>query len=229
MNVSCRLSLTRKKFSLKCDIVFPESQITVLTGNSGGGKTTLLRCLAGLEKECVGDITVFGREWQSKNSRVATHERKIGYVFQEASLFPHLTVLQNIEYGFQRLPQLERVISVDDVITLLEIDHLKNRKTENLSGGERQRVAMARALAVNPQLLLLDEPFAALDEATRFEMTNRLRELVAKSKITTIYVTHARAELRLLAENIIHLEKGKVLFQGKRSEYLSWKKMHRNL
>src|SRR5690606_21567063 len=129
---------------------------------SGSGKTTLLRCIAGLERAPRGRLAVAGDIWQDSHCWLPSHRRPIGYVFQEASLFAHLSVMANLAYGVKRVTGAPRV-SLDQAIELLGIDHLLDRKPERLSGGERQRVSIARALAVSPRLLLMDEPLAALD------------------------------------------------------------------
>ena len=147
------------RFCLDVDLNLPLRGVTALFGPSGSGKTTLLRCIAGLERAPHGRLTVGGEIWQDGHHWVPTHKRPLGYIFQEASLFSHLTVLGNLHYGLRRISTAARV-SIEHAIELLGISHLLDRKPDWLSGGERQRVAIARALAVNPRLLLMDEPVA---------------------------------------------------------------------
>lgn len=149
-------------FSLNVDLTLPSRGVTALFGHSGSGKTTLLRCIAGLERAREGRLIVDGEVWQDANTWMPTYQRPIGYVFQEASLFDHLSVINNLRYGMKRVTDAQRV-SLEQAIELLGIDHLLDRKPNRLSGGERQRVGIARALAVSPRLLLMDEPLAALD------------------------------------------------------------------
>ena len=157
--------LKRQDFTLDLDLTLPGDGITALFGASGSGKTTVLRILAGLEPAARGRICVQGEVWQNSDQNLfkPIHQRALGYVFQEASLFEHLNVQGNLQYGFTRTPAKERKQSWNDTLALLGIGHLLKRWPHELSGGERQRVAIARALATSPRLLLLDEPLAALD------------------------------------------------------------------
>ena len=171
--------------------------VTALFGQSGCGKTTLLRCIAGLERS-VGRLEVNGEVWQDEMNFLPTHQRPIGYVFQEASLFAHLTVRGNLEYGKRRA--LRRMTSADfsnfdSVVDLLGVGALLERKPDRLSGGERQRVAIARALLASPRLLLMDEPLAALDHARKQEILPYLERLHEELDIPVIYVSHAPDEV----------------------------------
>ncbi len=185
--------------------------LTAVTGPSGAGKTTFLRCLAGLER-AVGRISVKGLIWQDEKIFLPTHRRPLGYVFQEASLFPHLTVRQNLNYGAKRArareaasPTLPKpAIDLDRFITILGISHLMERKPETLSGGERQRTALARALASRPHILLLDEPLAALDQERKEEILPYLEKL-RDLKLPIIYVSHSRDEINRLADRVVSL------------------------
>ena len=160
--IQTRFLLARPGFTLDVDLDLPARGVTALFGPSGSGKTTLLRCLAGLERAPCAFLSVGGEIWQDDTRWLPTHQRPLGYVFQDASLFAHLTVLGNLRYGMRRTGEAPRV-SLEHAIELLGIGHLLERRPERLSGGELQRVAIARVLALSPRLLLMDEPLAALD------------------------------------------------------------------
>lgn len=203
--------LDRGDFALKVDLTLPAHGITVLFGPSGSGKTTLLRCVAGLEK--AQGLISFGHEvWQDSARGLIkpTWQREIGYVFQEASLFEHLNVRQNLHFGLRRARKNNRTDVLDTALELLGIRHLLDRTVTSLSGGERQRVSIARALATQPQLLLLDEPLASLDGARRKEVLPWLETLHAELKIPMLYVTHSVDELARLADQVILLDHGNV-------------------
>ncbi|GAO36023.1 molybdenum ABC transporter ATP-binding protein [Sulfuricella sp. T08] len=159
-NLSARLGLALGNFRLDASFDVPGRGVTALFGNSGSGKTTVLRCLAGLERAPDGCLTVNGELWQDENNGffLPTHRRPLGYVFQEASLFPHLNVRHNLEYGWKRIPAAERRVSFELAVELVGIGQLLNHSPAHLSGGERQRVAIARALLSSPRLPLMDEP-----------------------------------------------------------------------
>ncbi len=166
MSIRARFELRREGFSLDVDLEIPGSGVTALFGPSGCGKTTLLRAIAGLEFEATGTLRVGDAVWQGPERFLPPHQRPLGYVFQEPSLFAHLDVRRNLEYGRRRLKRPPE-ISLDQVVALLGIGHLLDRRPHQLSGGEQQRVAIARALAVSPEILLLDEPLTALDQARK--------------------------------------------------------------
>jgi molybdate transport system ATP-binding protein len=170
--------LSHGAFTLQAEFSAPAQGITALFGPSGSGKTTLLRCVAGLE-HARGSLSFNGEVWQddAKKVFVPTHRRPIGYVFQEASLFPHLSVQRNLEYGWKQVPVGERRVQFDEAVALLGIGHLLARDPQRLSGGERQRVAIARALLTSPRLLLMDEPLSALDHQSKLEILPYLERL----------------------------------------------------
>ncbi len=211
--IEINLALSRTDFLLDVDLKIPSTGVTVLFGASGSGKSTLLRCIAGLE-HAKGGLSVNGKIWQDDTSFLPPHKRQVGYVFQEASLFPHLTVMQNLQYGLQRQKQADMRFSLDSLIDLLGIAHLLTRKPAKLSGGEKQRIAIARALAVNPQVLLMDEPMSALDMARKLEVLPFLEKLRDELAMPVIYVTHASNELIRLADHMIVLNAGKVIAEG---------------
>ncbi|WP_132781246.1 molybdenum ABC transporter ATP-binding protein [Pseudomonas aeruginosa] len=152
-------------FELDIDLALPGRGVTALFGHSGSGKSTCLRCIAGLEKAAEGEVTINGETWQDsrRNLFVAPHRRALGYVFQDANLFRHLTVRRNLAFGLKRIAAAERRVELEQACALLGIEHLLERMPERLSGGEQQRVGIARALLTSPRLLLMDEPLASLD------------------------------------------------------------------
>lgn len=208
-------------FQLQVDVTLPGRGITAIFGQSGSGKTTLLRCLAGLQQASQGKLEVNGDVWQSKTSFLPTHKRPLGYVFQEASLFEHLTVQGNLNYARKRAHRGQVLLADDQVVEMMGISPLLNRHAAQLSGGERQRVAIARALLINPQLLLMDEPLAALDTARKQEILPYLENLRAELDIPIIYVSHALDEVARLADHMVVLDEGKVKAQGELAEVLS--------
>ena len=219
-SIQARFKLDWPGFSLDVDLSLPGRGVTALFGPSGCGKTTLLRSIAGLERPPNGLLSVNGELWQDDGIWVPTHRRPLAYVFQESSLFPHLSVMGNLQYGRQRA---SRAVSFDlsQVIALLGIEALLSRKPDALSGGERQRVAIARALAVNPRLLLMDEPLAALDMQRKQEILPYLERMQQTLDIPIIYVTHAPDEVARLAHHIVMLEHGKVAASGSLYDTLS--------
>ncbi len=190
-------------------MTIPAHGVTALFGPSGCGKTTLLRAIAGLEIGANGYLRIGEEVWQDKTRFVPPHKRSVGYVFQEASLFSHLNVEQNLQYGQKRIAASEQRISLNQSIELLNIDHLLHRKPSQLSGGERQRVAIARALAVSPKILLMDEPLSALDLALKREIMPYLESLNSELNIPVLFVSHEPGELARLADHIVLLDKGR--------------------
>ena len=209
-----RLALRRPAFTLDVALALPPRGITVLFGPSGSGKTTVLRCVAGLER-ARGAVRVSGRTWQddARGEFLPTSRRPLGYVFQEASLFPHLSVAGNLRYA-QRRARDANAISLDRAVELLGIGGLLERSTADLSGGERQRVAIARALATQPELLLLDEPLASLDPARRRELLPWLEHLRDGLGIPMLYVTHSADEMARLADTVVLMDAGRVVASG---------------
>jgi molybdate transport system ATP-binding protein len=217
--IQARFLLEREGFTLDVDLELPARGVTALFGQSGSGKTTLLRCIAGLERAPRGRLAVHGEIWQDDHRWVPTHRRPLGYVFQEASLFPHLTVLGNLRYGMRRGPAAKRT-GLDHAIALLGIGHLLERSADRLSGGERQRVAIARALAVEPRLLLMDEPLASLDLKRKQEILPYLERLHAELDLPVLYVSHSPDEVARLSDHLVALEGGRVRAEGPLAETL---------
>lgn len=210
-------------FTLDVDVQLPGKGVTVLFGHSGCGKTTLLRCIAGLERAPQGVLRVNGKLWQDSKQDVflPTHKRPLGYVFQEASLFPHLNVRKNLEFGRKRTDFVRNPNGLEQAVELLGISHLLERMPNKLSGGERQRVAIARALAVCPQVLLMDEPLAALDLKRKQEILPFLTRLQSELDLPILYVTHSPQEVTQLADHLVVLEAGKVVASGALAETLT--------
>ncbi|MFS2199398.1 molybdenum ABC transporter ATP-binding protein [Pseudomonas sp. Pseusp3] len=214
--IQMRLKLRYPGFALDVDLQLPGRGVTALYGHSGSGKTTCLRCIAGLERADHGFIQVNDEVWQDSENKVfvAPHKRALGYVFQEASLFPHLSVLANLEFGLKRIPKPQRRVDMAHATELLGISHLLDRHPHNLSGGERQRVGIARALLTSPKLLLMDEPLAALDAQRKSEILPYLQRLHDELEIPVLYVSHSQDEVARLADHIVLLSNGKALASG---------------
>lgn len=221
MSLRARLALRRGDFDLDVDFECPSADVTAVIGPSGSGKTTLLRCIAGLEREARGEIHFQSQLWQDDEHFVPTHKRPVGYVFQEARLFPHLSVRKNLEFGYKRLDARERKVPFDQAVSLLGIAALLERSPRKLSGGERQRVAIARALLCSPLLLLMDEPLASLDLESRAQIIPYFEALQRELQLPIVYVTHAPLEVVRLAARIILLERGKVRAHGPIHEVLT--------
>ena len=208
-------------FSLDIDLTLPDQGITAIFGESGSGKTTLLRCIAGLQSVNEGFIQINNETWHDASMSVPAHQRSVGYVFQEASLFQHLTVDGNLDYALKRADKNHNHIGRQRVIDMMDIGRLLVRKPSQLSGGERQRVAIARVLLINPQVLLMDEPLAALDTQRRREILPYLERLHQECEMPVFYVTHSLEEVTRLADYLVLLEEGKVAAQGNLVEMLS--------
>lgn len=207
-------------FSLQAELELPARGVTAVFGPSGSGKTTILRCMAGLEVDPNGYFSFNNEVWQDGKHWLPTHKRALGYVFQEASLFSHLSVLDNLRYGQRRMSGAAS-IDLQQAIDLLGITPLLERHTSSLSGGERQRVAIARALAVSPKILLMDEPLAALDLARKQEVLPYLERLHDELDIPIIYVSHSADEVARLADHLVVMEQGSVVASGPLQETLA--------
>jgi len=206
---------------LEVDCAFPSRGVTALFGRSGSGKTTLLRCIAGFERRGVERICLDGELWQDAMHCVPTHQRALGYVFQEPTLFPHYDVRGNLEFALRRVPEPERRVGFEEAVSLLGLQSLLHQRTQQLSGGERQRVAIARAILSSPRLLLLDEPLSNLDELGKAEILPHLERLRDVSSVPIIYVSHQLNEVMRLADHLVLLEAGRVQASGPLQELLS--------
>jgi len=214
MSIQARFRFSLEQFRLDVDLDLPGRGITALFGPSGCGKTSLLRAIAGLDRHTGCRLQVGNECWQDERRFLEPHRRPIGYVFQEASLFEHLDVAGNLQYGLKRVPVAEQRISLDRAIALLGIGGLLTRRPATLSGGERQRVAIARALAVSPRLLLMDEPLAAVDLERRQEILPWIESLHQELDIPILYVSHSPEEVARLADHLVLLRAGRSVASG---------------
>lgn len=219
MKVSFQLN--RGDFNLDASFDLPEQGVTAIYGRSGCGKTTLLRCMAGLEPDAHGQLVIGDQAWQSGAQATAVHQRALGYVFQEASLFPHLNVADNLRFGWRRLVASHRRVAWQPTIDLLGLNDLMSRYPDQLSGGQRQRVALGRALLASPDLLLMDEPMASLDSTSKAEILPYLERLHQALAIPVVYVSHSLEEVLRLADHLVLLDDGVVQTQGPLAEVLA--------
>ena len=196
--------------------------ITCVMGPSGSGKSTILAALAGLAVPDRGTVSLGGQTWldTAAGIDVPVHARRLSYMFQGLALFPHMTAQRNVEYGIHHLERGERASKAIALLDRLGVKHLAARRPRTFSGGEAQRVALARAIAPAPKLMLLDEPFSALDRDLRAQLTKLVRELVAELGIPLIHVTHSVAEVRQLADQVLRIEKGRIVDRGTAADVL---------
>ena len=220
--IRARFLVSHAGFSLDVDLDLPGRGVSALFGHSGSGKTSCLRCFAGLDRPQQGYLQVAGELWQDSERGffLPAHKRAIGYVFQDANLFSHLSVRQNLEYGQRRIPATQRKVALDQALQLLGIGHLLERMPSALSGGERQRVGIARALVTSPRLLLMDEPLASLDLKRKQEVLPYLQRLHEELDIPVLYVSHAPDEVARLADHLVLLDEGLVRASGPLKELL---------
>lgn len=198
-------------FLLDVDLELPTSGFTIVFGPSGSGKTSFVRCLMGLEHSMVGYVRFRENIWHKKNAILPTHKRSVATVFQDAHLFPHLNVLENLRYAASRAKTLD---DINSVVEELLLSHLLKRKPHTLSGGEKKRVAIARALLSKPAMLCMDEPLSGLDTSGRRQILELLTKVQVKRGIPVIYITHAMDEVTYLADYVVVLESGKVVRHG---------------
>lgn len=212
--IEAALQLSKSDFQLDAKFSVPGRGVTAVFGPSGCGKTTLLRVIAGLEPDTRGSLSVNAQRWLSAQGPKAVEQRRVGVVFQDPSLFPHLTVEENLLYGRKRLTKESKTIDIQSLISSLDIKRLLPRYPEGLSGGERQRVALGRALLAEPALLLMDEPLSALDQGSREELMSLLEKFLQDIDIPVFYVTHSSEEVARLADNLVLLANGRVTDHG---------------
>lgn len=214
--IEARLTLRHPGFTLDVDLRLPGRGVSAICGVSGSGKTTLLRVVAGLEKRADGVLRIDGETWQDSAAGIflPPYRRALGMVFQDAALFPHLSVRDNLAFGQRRMRGVGRALETTPVIELLGIGHLLERRPDKLSGGEQQRVAIARALLTGPRLLLMDEPLAALDERRKAELLPWLDRLHDELEIPILYVSHSLPEVARLADYLVVLDAGRTLAAG---------------
>lgn len=212
---NCSIQLHRRDFSIEAAFDIPSRGVLGIFGHSGSGKTTILRCIAGLERDVQGQITVNGKKWMDGKRTISSQARNVGYIFQDSRLFPHLSVEANLEYGARRCRAVNgNAVKKEHLLELLNIGHLLSRKPHQLSGGEKQRVAIGRALLKNPQLMLMDEPLASLDATRKQEILPFLDRLHAELKIPMLYVSHSLGEVSRLCDHILVMEQGRIQFKG---------------
>ncbi len=218
--IRAEIKSTLGEFVLDVSLDIPARGITALFGHSGSGKTSLLRAVAGLQS-FEGSLMVEGEAWQQGRNILPLHKRPIGYVFQEASLFHHLSVRENLLFGFKRIPKKSRQLSLQQVVEWLGLEPLLKRRPQHLSGGERQRVAIGRALLTSPKLLLMDEPLSALDDQSKRDILPYLERLHDYLPIPVLYVSHSLTEVARLADHMVWLKKGRVVDSGSVQSMLS--------
>ncbi|MDX1368872.1 molybdenum ABC transporter ATP-binding protein [Pseudomonas sp.] len=220
--IQARFKVEHAGFTLDVELNLPGRGVSALFGHSGSGKTSCLRCFAGLDQPSEGYLQVNGELWQdsAQGIFVPAHQRAVGYVFQDANLFAHLSVRRNLEYGLKRIPAAQRRIALEQAVELLGIGHLLQRLPGNLSGGEQQRIGIARALLTSPRLLLLDEPLASLDLKRKQEVLPYLERLHEELEIPIVYVSHSPDEVARLADHLVLLEDGRVQASGPLKETL---------
>jgi len=218
------LSIRRRQgdFTLSVDLAAGDG-ITALFGRSGSGKTSVVNMVAGLSRPDQGRIEVDGRLLfeSARGIDLPPDKRRLGYVFQEGRLFPHLSVLHNLRFGLERTPPAERKVGFDDVVEVLGISTLLDRRPAGLSGGEKQRVAIGRALLASPRILLMDEPLAALDSSRKDEVLPFIADLARRFSIPILYVSHAMDEVLRLADTLVLMENGQVAAAGPAEDILS--------
>lgn len=211
-NINKNYGETRAVIDLDLDL--PSSAITVLLGPSGCGKTTTLRLVAGLEKPNSGDIWIGDQQVSGDGTWVSATKRRIGMVFQDYALFPHLTVGQNVAFGIPKLGGAKRKQRIGEMLELVGLSGLESRFPHQLSGGQQQRIALARALAPAPSVMLLDEPFSNLDASLRQSMREEMRSILHEAEVTTVFVTHDQEEALRLADELVVMEGGRLQQQG---------------
>ncbi|SBS30444.1 Sulfate/thiosulfate import ATP-binding protein CysA [Marinomonas aquimarina] len=221
--IHAQFHLTRQSkglepFELKVSTELPSQGVTAIFGHSGSGKTTFLRCVAGLERAQSGYLEVQGQIWQGPKQFLPTHQRPLGYVFQESSLFDHLTAMGNLKFAIKRAAAPTTTEAFERIVSLMGIESILMRYPNQLSGGERQRVAIARALLIQPRILLMDEPLASLDSARKQEILPYLAKLRSSLDIPILYVSHSVDEIAQLADHVVVLESGHMVAQGALSE-----------
>lgn len=207
------VQIAKKLWHFTLDISFQiNKQIMVLWGPSGSGKTTILQCLAGLQKPTSGSIKLGGRALFSSEEKISVPARfrNVGYLFQDYALFPHMTVRNNVLYGLKGKKQTGANMDPVELLDSFGVGHLVDRYPSQLSGGEKQRVALARALVVEPQLLLLDEPFSALDKNTRIALRQEIKNLHQRWEIPFVMVSHDEEDAKYLGNVIVSIDKGRV-------------------
>ncbi len=201
------------EFTLELKLRIEQGEFVTLFGESGAGKTTLLRCLAGLAEPDAGSIRINGETWfdSAKQTRLPVQQRRVGYMFQDYALFPNMSVRGNLEFALRKGSDSKRVAELIEIMALGELQH---RKPNSLSGGQQQRVALARALAAESHLLLLDEPFSALDHETKVRLQDEVLRLQRHFGLTTVMVSHDVSEVYRLSKRVLIIEHGCIVRDG---------------
>jgi molybdate transport system ATP-binding protein len=217
IDITKKLFSAQGEFTLALKMSIAQGEFVALFGQSGAGKTTLLRCLAGLEKPDSGLIKVNGVSWFDSRAGIMlkTQYRHAGYMFQDYALFPNMTIRGNLEFALRPEAKRERV---NELIELMGLGDLQHRKPDTLSGGQKQRVALARAIAAEPDMLLLDEPFSALDHATKVRLQDEVMRLQRHFGLTTVMISHDISEVYKLSQRVMVIEQGRITKQGAPAE-----------
>lgn len=225
LNIQKKLKAASGEMELAINTQIKQGDLVSFYGKSGAGKTTILKILAGLLKPEKGEIIVQGNTWlnTSKKINLKPQKRKVGYVFQDYSLFPNMTVKKNLEFALNK-NQDQKIIS--ELIEIVELGDLRNRKPETLSGGQKQRVALARALVQKPSILMLDEPLSALDSEIRYKLQQHILQVHHEFKLTTILISHDISEILRMSDYLFELEAGKIIRQGKPSELFQFQNLN---
>lgn len=231
-NFSIELKNKSGHFNLIFNESFKKGEVISLFGPSGSGKTTFLRVMAGLIAPDKGTITVNNQEWYNKEKKInlPPQKRNVGFLFQDYALFPNMTVEENLNFVFggkETKSQKNQII--DDLLNLVKLYEYKKRKPQSLSGGQKQRLALIRALIRKPDILLLDEPFSALDPETRYKLQDDIISLQKSRNITTFLVTHSISEVYRMADHVILIENGRTIESGKTNNVLLKEKVSSNV
>jgi len=218
LDIQKKLLGAQGEFALDVKLRIAPGEFVTLFGASGAGKTTLLRCLAGLTEPDTGTIRMAGETWFDRRTKRPVQQRRVGYMFQDYALFPNMTVRDNLEFALRKGAAKQRVSELIETMALGELQH---RKPNSLSGGQQQRVALARALAAEPRLLLLDEPFSALDHETKLRLQDEVLRLQRRYAITTVMVSHDVSEVYRLSKRVVIIEQGRIVRDGTPADVFS--------
>ncbi|MGO8753879.1 MAG: ATP-binding cassette domain-containing protein [Gallionellaceae bacterium] len=220
LDIKKKLLGAQGEFTLEVKLRLKQGEFVTLFGESGAGKTTLLRCLAGLADPGQGSIRVQGETWfdSAKATMLPVQQRRVGYMFQDYVLFPNMSVRGNLEFALRKGTSRQRVSELIEIMALGELQH---RKPNTLSGGQQQRVALARALAAESRLLLLDEPFSALDQETKVRLQDEVLRLQRHFGLTTLMVSHDVSEVFRLSRRVLIIEEGRIVREGSPAEVFS--------
>lgn len=191
-----------------------KGEIISIFGESGSGKSTILRLIAGLEVPSKGFIEIDNKIIMDEKTFILPEKRGVGMIFQDYALFPHMTVAENIKFGLKNLEKLKCKDRINQVLELVNLQEFKDRYPHELSGGQQQRVSIARALAPNPSVLLLDEPFSNLDSELQIKIREELKNIIKQAGITSIFVTHDREDSKAIADRVILLKEGQIVEEG---------------